>query len=112
VTTPDDAVVLVNPSGAAHDRGEEILAELRFVGAHPVVVSDRAAGHPAVPETHLALATGVAEEVSPVTAALPLALVGYHVARLAGKESYNFPSDEAKAEHYATIHRATIGDPA
>ncbi|MFL6099204.1 MAG: PfkB family carbohydrate kinase [Actinomycetales bacterium] len=112
VTTPDDAVVLVNPSGAAHDRGEEILAELRFVGAHPVVVSDRVTGNLAVPESHLALATGVPEEVSPVTAALPLALVGYHVARLAGKESYNFPSDEAKAEHYATIHRATIGDPA
>lgn len=113
VTTPDDVVVLVNPSGAAYDRGEEILAELRYVGARPVVVSDRGSTAPDNDrELHLAVADGVPEEISPVTTALPLALVGYHVARLAGKQSYNFPSDEAKAEHYETIHRATIGDPA
>ena len=37
VTRPGDPVVLVNPSGAGHDRGLEILSELRFVGATPVV---------------------------------------------------------------------------
>ena len=55
---------------------------------------------------------GVPEELSPVTAALPLALMGFHLAELAGKQSYNFPSDEARTEHYDTIHRATIGEPA
>jgi hypothetical protein len=60
----------------------------------------------------LPLATGVPEELSPVTACLPLALVGFHLARLKGKRSYNFRSEAAKDEHYQTIHRATIGEPA
>jgi hypothetical protein len=50
--------------------------------------------------------------VSPVTASLPPALAGFHLARLAGKRSYNFPGEAARAEHYETIHRATIGEPA
>ena len=33
VTTPGDPVVLVNPSAPRHDRGLEILSELRYVGA-------------------------------------------------------------------------------
>jgi hypothetical protein len=47
-----------------------------------------------------------------VTAALPLALVGFHLAQLAGKRSYNFPSDEVRTEHYDTIHRVNVGEPA
>ncbi|MGC4110132.1 MAG: PfkB family carbohydrate kinase [Nocardioides sp.] len=112
VTQPGDAVVLVNPSGAGHDRGEEILSELRFVGAAPVVVSDAEPGARPEGELWLPLSAGVPEELSPVTAALPLSLVGFHLAALAGKRSYNFPSEEARTEHYDTIHRATIGDPA
>jgi hypothetical protein len=47
-----------------------------------------------------------------VLAALPLAQLGFHLARQAGKRSYNFPSAEARTEHYDTIHRATLGEPA
>lgn len=113
VTSPGDPVVLLNPSGAGHDRGEEILAELRFMGARPVVISDqKPRGTPASGELHVPLAPGVDEEVSPVTACLPAALIGFHVARLAGRQSYNFSGEAAKAEHYDTIHRATIGEPA
>jgi hypothetical protein len=61
---------------------------------------------------HLRLPTGAPEELSPVLAALPLAQLGFHLARQAGKHSYNFPSEAAKDEHYATIHRATAGEPA
>ncbi len=113
VTGAGDPVVLVNPSGASHDRGEEILSELRFMAARPVVISDRPrpAGATAG-ELLLPLAAGVAEELSPVTACLPAALTGFHLARLAGKQSYNFPGEAARAEHYETIHRATIGEPA
>jgi hypothetical protein len=60
----------------------------------------------------LPTAAGVPEELSPVTACLPLALVGFHLARMAGKRSYNFPSDAARDEHYETIHRVTVGEPA
>jgi len=113
VTSAGDPVVLVNPSGACHDRGLEILSELRFIHARPVVISDcRPCGSEADGELFIPLAAGLAEEVSPVTACLPLALIGFHLARLAGKRSYNFASEAARNEHYQTIHRATVGEPA
>ncbi len=113
VTAPGDPVVLVNPSGAAQDRGWEILDELRFVGATPVVVGDVAGpGTLSDREVVLSTASDVPEELSPVTACLPLALLGFHLARVDGKQSYNFPSEAARREHYDTIHRATLGTPA
>jgi glucosamine 6-phosphate synthetase-like amidotransferase/phosphosugar isomerase protein len=112
VTQAGDPVVLVNPSGAGHDRGLEILSELRFVGATPVVVSDVEPTGAGGEELCLPLAQGLPEELSPVTAALPLSQVGFHLAELTGKRSYNFPSEDARTEHYDTIHRATIGEPA
>jgi fructoselysine-6-P-deglycase FrlB-like protein/sugar/nucleoside kinase (ribokinase family) len=113
VTSAGDPVVLINPAGAGHDRGAEILSELRFMRTRPVVISDLPPPAGAVPgELLLPLAAGVAEEISPVTACLPPALVGFHLARLGGKQSYNFPGEAARLEHYETIHRATTGEPA
>lgn len=109
ITRPGDPVVVIAPSGAATDRAGEIAAELSFVQADVTVVSDTGPPGHAV---HLRLAAGAPEEFSPVLAALPLAQVGFHLASLTGKRSYNFPSEQAKQEHYATIHRATIGEPA
>ncbi len=113
VTRVGDPVVLVNPSGAGYDRGLEILSELRYIGAQPIVVSDLRPppGAPA-DELWLPLCPGVPEELSPVTGALPLALMGFHLAELGGKQSYNFPNEAVRTEHYDTIHRATIGEPA
>jgi glucosamine 6-phosphate synthetase-like amidotransferase/phosphosugar isomerase protein len=102
-------VVVVAPAGAAHDRAGEILSELAFVGAAATVVAET---EPPAGARHLRLAAGAPEELSPVLAALPLAQLGFHLARQAGKRSYNFPSQQAKDEHYATIHRATLGEPA
>ncbi len=113
VTSAGDPVVLVNPSGAGYDRGVEILSELRFMAARPVVISDRPAdGAAATGELAVPLAAGVPEELSPVTACLPSALIGFHLAALAGKQSYNFSGAAARAEHYETIHRVTVGEPA
>jgi sugar/nucleoside kinase (ribokinase family)/fructoselysine-6-P-deglycase FrlB-like protein len=109
ITSPGDPVVLVAPSGAGHDRALEILAELRFIGARSIVVSDVEPGADAL---HVPVAPGAEEPLSPLLTCLPLALIGYHLARLTGKKSYNFPSDDARDEHYDTIHRATFGDPA
>jgi sugar/nucleoside kinase (ribokinase family)/fructoselysine-6-P-deglycase FrlB-like protein len=109
VTRPGDPVVLVAPSGAATDRAAEILSELDYVGAGSVVVSDQA---PSGPAMHLPLAAHLCEELSPVLAALPLNQVALHLMRLNGKRSYNFPDDEARREHYDTIHRVTMGEPA
>ena len=109
VTSPGDPVVLVAPTGAGHDRALEILAELRFIGARSIVVSDV---DPGAGDLHVPLAPGAEEPLSPLLTCLPLAVIGYHLARLTGKKSYNFPSDDARDEHYDTIHRATFGDPA
>jgi len=109
ITRPGDPVILVAPAGAAHDRAGEILSELRFVRADATVVSDT---EPPGRAGHLRLAAGAPEELSPVLAALPLAQLGFHLARQAGKRSYNFPSPQAREEHYDTIHRATLGEPA
>ncbi|MET9482532.1 PfkB family carbohydrate kinase [Streptomyces sp. NPDC006638] len=109
VTTPGTPVVLVAPDGAGHDRAEEIIAEIDFIGGRPILVSDREPAHP----VHLLpLAPGLPEEFTPLLAALPLSLIGFHLADTLGKRSYNFGSEEVKAEHYDTIHRATIGEPA
>jgi sugar/nucleoside kinase (ribokinase family)/fructoselysine-6-P-deglycase FrlB-like protein len=109
ITRPGDPVIVVAPAGAAHDRAAEILAELQFIEADATVVSDT---EPPGRAGHLRLATGVPEELSPVLAALPLAQLGFYLARQAGKRSYNFPSPQARDEHYGTIHRATFGEPA
>jgi sugar/nucleoside kinase (ribokinase family)/fructoselysine-6-P-deglycase FrlB-like protein len=109
VTSAGDPVVLIAPSGAGHDRAMEILAELRFIGARAIVVSDIDPGPGAL---HVPIAPGADEALSPLLTCLPLAVIGFHLARLAGKKSYNFASDEARDEHYDTIHRATIGEPA
>jgi glucosamine--fructose-6-phosphate aminotransferase (isomerizing) len=112
ITRPGDPAVLVAPAGAAHDRAMEILSEMAFVGASATVISDLEPPGQAGRVGHLRLAAGAPEELSPVLAALPLAQLGFHLARQAGKRSYNFPSEQARVEHYATIHRATMGEPA
>ena len=109
ITRAGDPVILVAPAGAAHDRAGEILSELQFVRADATVVSD---AEPPGRARHLRLAGGAPEELSPVLAALPLAQLGFHLARHTGKRSYNFPSPQAREEHYDTIHRATLGEPA
>ena len=108
-TRPGDSVVVVAPSGAASDRAAEIVSELSYVGATTIVVGDQPLSAKAI---HLPLPSNVPEELSPVLAALPLSQLGFHLARLNGKRSYNFPSADAKREHYETIHRVTLGEPA
>jgi sugar/nucleoside kinase (ribokinase family)/fructoselysine-6-P-deglycase FrlB-like protein len=109
VTAPGTPIVVVAPGGAGFSRAEEILAEMAFIGARAIVVSDRPVGDDVL---LLPLAGGVPEEFSPVLCALPLSLVGFHLADILGKRSYNFASEEIRAEHYDTIHRLTLGDPA
>jgi len=109
ITRPSEPVVLVVPNGASSDRAAEILSELNYIEALPVFVSDQA---PPLPALLVPLAAGIGEELSPVLASIPLSQIGLHLMRLNGKRSYNFPDDEARREHYDTIHRVTIGDPA
>jgi ribokinase len=110
VTRAGDPVILVAPAGASFDRAAEILSELDFIKADSVLVSD--AVPPTRPGTLIPLAPGLPEEFSPILAALPLSLLAYHLTQARGQESFEFPSREAAREHYETIHRATVGEPA
>jgi len=109
VTGPNAPVVVVAPSGASFDRAGEILSELDFIKADSVLVSD--AVPTGWPGTLIPLAA-LPEEFSPLLAALPLSLLAYYIAKARGQGSFEFPSPEAAREHYETIHRATVAEPA
>jgi len=110
VTGRGSPVVIVAPAGVSFDRALEICDELRFIGADTTLITDV----DDVPGglRRLGLAAGSLEEHGPILAALPLSLVAFHLAESSGKRSYNFASPEAEREHYDTIHRVTIGEPA
>jgi fructoselysine-6-P-deglycase FrlB-like protein/sugar/nucleoside kinase (ribokinase family) len=110
VTGAQTPVVLVAPSGASFDRANEILSELDYLKADSALVSDAL---PSVrPGTLIPLAPGLPEEFSPILAVLPLSLLAYYLAKARGQASFEFPSPEAAREHYETIHRATVAEPA
>lgn len=110
ITGADSPVVVVAPSGASFDRATEILSELDFLNADSVLVSD---AEPSVrPRTLIPLAAGLPEEFSPILAALPLSLLAYHLTKARGQVSFEFPSPQAAREHYDTIHRVTVAEPA
>lgn len=103
-------VLLIAPTGASFDRAGEILSELNFIGANSIFLSDRRPDLP--PGTFIPLAPGLPEELSPLLAALPLSLLGFYLSRARGQERFAFASPAVAEEHYATIHRATQGEPA
>jgi glucosamine 6-phosphate synthetase-like amidotransferase/phosphosugar isomerase protein len=101
---------MVAPEGAAFDRAAEILSELRAIGADSVFIGDRRP--PLEPSTFIPIAPGLPEALSPLLTALPLSLLAFHLAQARGQASFEFAGPEAAQEHYDTIHRATVGEPA
>jgi hypothetical protein len=112
VTSAGDPVVLINPSGAGHDRGLEIPVR---AGVHRGA-ADRDQRQPAGAGrlTRLAVAAGDRERSPegspPVTACrrLPSSASTSHGQRESGLTT----SRALRREHYDTIHRVTIGEPA
>jgi sugar/nucleoside kinase (ribokinase family)/fructoselysine-6-P-deglycase FrlB-like protein len=109
ITRPGEPVILIAPQGASSDRAAEILSELEYIDAGSVLISDHA---PAGSAIHVPIAPGAKEELTPVLTSIPLSQIGLHLMRLTGKRSYNFPDAAASREHYDTIHRVTVGEPA
>ena len=113
ISGPATPIVVIAPRGASRDRAAELLSEMAFIGAPAILVSDEvddtAARSAAV---CLPIAPGLDEALSPLLTCLPLAQAAFHVAERLGTRSYGFPSAEHEGEHYATIHRATRGEPA
>ncbi len=113
VSGPTTPVVVIAPTGASRDRAGELLAEMAFIGVPSVLVTDEVDDAIARSATHvLPIARGLDEAYTPLLTCLPLALSAYFLAERLGTRSYGFPSPEHEREHYDTIHRATIGDPA
>jgi glucosamine 6-phosphate synthetase-like amidotransferase/phosphosugar isomerase protein len=113
VSGPATPTVVVAPTGAAHDRAAELLTEMAFIGSPSVLVTDATNDPMAADATHLLpVAAGAEESISPLLTCLPIALVAFFLAQRLGTRSYGFPSAEHEREHYETIHRATIGEPA
>lgn len=113
VSGPTTPIVVIAPSGAAHDRAGELLAEMAFIGAPTILVSDLiddSVAHSA--SVVLPIAAGLDEAYSPLLTCLPLALVAFFLAERLGASSYGFPSRAHENEHYETIHRDTRGAPA
>lgn len=113
VSGPRTPVVVIAPTGASTDRAQELLAEMAFIGAPSILVTDAPRGSAAdAAGIVLPIAAGLDEAYTPLLSCLPLALAAYFLARHLGTQSYGFPSPEHEREHYDTIHRATIGEPA
>jgi glucosamine 6-phosphate synthetase-like amidotransferase/phosphosugar isomerase protein len=113
VSGPATPIVVVAPSGAARDRAGELLAEMAFIGAPSVLVSDVVDDAVARSASIvLPIARGLDEAYSPLLTCLPLALMAFYLAEGIGTTSYGFPSPAHEVEHYATIHRATRREPA
>ena len=113
VSGPGTPIVVVAPAGAARDRAAELLAEMAFIGAPALLVSDEVDDEGAKSAAiRLPVAAGLPESLSPLLTCLPLAQAAFFVAERLGTRSYGFPSAEHEREHYATIHRATRGEPA
>ncbi len=113
VSGPTTPIVVIAPSGAARDRAGELLAEMAFIGAPTILVSDLiddSVAHSA--SVVLPIAAGLDEAYSPLLTCLPLALVAFFLAERLGASSYGFPSRAHEDEHYETIHRDTRGAPA
>ena len=110
VTQPGNPGRRRRPERGRHGRAEEILSEMEFIGANAhrdLRPGTQAPGPPAA-----AWRANCRRSSHPLLCALPLSLLGFYLAEALGKRSYNFGSEEIRVEHYDTIHRATIGEPA
>lgn len=111
ISGPASRTVLLAPRGRALERAHEIAREMRFIETPFLVITDDAPERwRALTPRVLALPPGVPELFSPLLFAVPLSQIGYHLARLRGKGSYNFPSAEREREHYETLHESAFRD--
>jgi glucosamine 6-phosphate synthetase-like amidotransferase/phosphosugar isomerase protein len=111
ISGPDTRTVLLAPRGRSLERAFEIATEMRFIETPFLVITDDAPERwQALTPRVLALPAGIREPFSPLLFAVPLSQLGYHLARVRGKQSYNFPSAEREREHYQTLHESKFRD--
>jgi glucosamine--fructose-6-phosphate aminotransferase (isomerizing) len=109
VSGPEQPVVIVAPRGRSYGRAVEIAREARYVKAHVTVITDAAEPFQELGCMVLPI-PATDEELSPLMVTGPLSLMGYALAKVRGKSSYNFPSVEVEQEHYDTLHNSLRWD--
>jgi len=111
ISGPGTRTVLLAPRGRSLDRAFEIATEMRFIETPFLVITDDAPERWQALTPHvLALPAGVDEPFSPLLFAAPLSQLGYYLAKVRGKHSYNFPNAEREREHYQTLHESHFRD--
>lgn len=111
ISGPTSRTVLLAPRGRSLDRTFEIATEMRFIETPFLVITDDTPERWRALTPHvLALPGGAPEPFSPLLFALPLSQLGYYLAKVRGKQSYNFPNAEREREHYQTLHESRFRD--
>lgn len=111
ISTTASRTILLAPRGRSLDRAHEIAAEMRFIETPFLAITDDAPERWRALTPHvLALPRGAIEPFSPLLFAVPLSQLGYYLAKVRGKQSYNFPSPEREREHYQTLHESAFRD--
>lgn len=111
ISGQDTRTVLLASRGRSLDRAFEIATEMRFIETPFLVITDDdPARWRTLTSRVLALPPGIGEPFSPLLFAAPLSQLGYYLAKLRGKQSYNFPSPEREREHYQTLHESAFRD--
>lgn len=111
ISTARSRTILLAPRGRSLERAHEIATEMRFIETPFLVITDDAPERwRALTQHVLSLPQGAIEPFSPLLFAVPLSLLGYCLAKVRGKQSYNFPSAEREREHYQTLHKSALRD--
>jgi fructoselysine-6-P-deglycase FrlB-like protein len=113
VSGPETPIVVIAPIGASRDRAAELIAEMTFIGAPVIFVSDALDDHVArLAAVRMPVGAIRDEAVTPLLTCLPLAQIGWMLSTASGARAYGFPSPAREQEHYETIHRDSRGVPA
>jgi glucosamine--fructose-6-phosphate aminotransferase (isomerizing) len=111
ISSPTTRTVLLAPRGRALERAFEIATEMRFIETPFLLITDDTPERwQSLTPRVLALPAGVPEMFSPLLYAVPLSQLGYYLAKVRNKQSYNFPSAEREREHYQTLHESCFRD--
>ncbi|MZL70871.1 MULTISPECIES: SIS domain-containing protein [Eubacteriales] len=105
VSGPDTSILICAPQGGGYSRAVELIREMNFIGANSILFTERGLDR-AEASHRITYAPGLPERYTPLVISALLGLFGYHICKVSGVESCDFASDEAKEEHYNTLHNS------
>lgn len=109
LTRPGTHTFVLAPEGAAIDRAREQLAAVRDVGGRAIAIcaaGDRATA--AAADVTIGLPDGIDELLSPLVYAVPVQLLGYHVAQHRRTVMLGFDDDRRREVNFRQIFGSAI----